>query len=654
MKKREPHLWFGDGYLPDALILLGLVLLGVFIALPVFSEGILLGWDSPGHLLKARFMVQELLPNGQWDGWFPYWHSGFDLFGLYPPGFYVFVATLNALFLGFVDLSTSFTLASVLSYALLAPACYLLLRVFGFSRLGALSGGVFSLLVGGRPGAGIIGTFGVGLIPNALGLTFLVAFFAAFVRAERNGTRASQAVAALAFGGLMLTHAFSAYVAVLFSALYLGLRVLRREMPLPNLVPAGGVLIAGLAVSAFWWVPALLGLNGHGYILGWLTPSLDGSLVSLFSGELVGNVVVSLLGVAGFVLAIWRRKTEGVFLFLAAAVLFWLSLGEASFLPLLDVAVSAQSVRFLGPFTVVWALLAAFAMEAFLSSGAKWNREPWTRFVPFFLGAVFMGTLAVAVVPVFGIAQEHIRTESVFFALSDVHAAMDWISENTPPSARFVSEYHEVVQGVYGTPYGTPHVLNQFLPLYAGRADVSGNFPEGSASSFGSVLFSRQLGERPEAIRDALIRFGVSYALVYSPASIERLNAVSGYSRAFQRGAIAVFRLDGAPVHPFRGSPGVRVVSFRAASSELEADFDAVAAAPVDVAVTFHSNWRAFVDGAPVALEKSANGLMRFVLPEGRHTVRLDFQPLLYGAVLLALGAVMALWLALAAFAVRL
>ncbi|MDP2717624.1 MAG: hypothetical protein Q8P02_02685, partial [Candidatus Micrarchaeota archaeon] len=132
----------------NALSILGLLFLGVFIALPAFSPGILMGWDSPGHLVKTQFLVEALLPNGQWNGWFPYWHSGFGLFDLYPPGFYVFAALLHFASMGLLSVSAAFKLAAILAFALVAPASYLLLRSFGVSRLGAVFGGIFSLLVG--------------------------------------------------------------------------------------------------------------------------------------------------------------------------------------------------------------------------------------------------------------------------------------------------------------------------------------------------------------------------------------------------------------------------------------------------------------------------------------------------------------------------
>jgi hypothetical protein len=521
------------------------------------------------------------------------------------------------------------------------------------NRLGALSGGIFSLLVGGRPGAGIVGTFDVGLIPNAMGLTLLVGFLAAFDHAHRTGTRTSQAVAALVFGALMLTHAFSAYVAVMLSVLYVCLRLYRGEMRWEALIPSGGIIAAGLIISAFWWVPALFAIHEHGYILGWLTPSLEGALGSLFSGELVGNLVVSFLGVAGFALAVWRHKTEDIFLVLGATILFWLSLGQWSFLPLVDVAMSSQSVRFLGPFVVVWALLAALAVGFFFSMGFNWVKNRQTRLFQGLLGVCLVGVILLAVFPVFDVAKEHIRTESMHPAVSDVKAAMDWISLNTPISARFVSEYHEVVQGVYGTPYGTPHILNQFLALYAKRSDVSGNFPEGSPSSFGSVLFPSYLAERPEWIKGELIQYGVSYAISYAPPTTERLRAASGYSPVFQRGAIAVFRLDGAPTHPFRGPLGTFVESFQWSPDGLDANMATVQTVPVDVAVTFHKNWRAFIDGVPVTLTKSSKGLIQFSLPAGTHTVRLKFEMPLYVPVLLFLGFILTILLVFIAWGKR-
>ncbi|MDP2718105.1 MAG: 6-pyruvoyl-tetrahydropterin synthase-related protein, partial [Candidatus Micrarchaeota archaeon] len=466
----------------------------------------------------------------------------------------------------------------------------------------------------------------------------LAAFLAAFNHALEKKERRAQAVAALAFGALMLTHAFSAYVALMLCVLLVGMRLVRGNTRWPELVWVCGILVAGFLASAFWWAPAFFSFDGRGYILGWLTPTLHGLISGILSGDLVGSLAVSLLGVAGLGLAVVRRKTEDLFLALAAVLLLWLSMGQASFLPLLDAAMSAQSVRFLGPFVLVWAFLAALTVDVFVRAGVNWNRGPWKRFTPFFIASVMIAVLAVAVPPVFDVANAHIRTGSDFSALADVDAAMQWIAANTPSSARFVTEYHEVVQGVYGTPYGSPHVLSQFLPLYANRASVTGNFPEGSPSSFGSVLFSAYLAERPESVRSDFIRYGVSHALAYAPQTVQRLRATFGYELVFEQGAVAVFRLTDAPVHPFRAPAGASVLSFEESPTEWRSRMASEQGAMVNVAVTFHPNWRAYVDGTPVALEKSGDNLMRFFLPAGAHAVRLVYVPPGYSAPLLAFG----------------
>ena len=62
----------------------------------ITAPGYLSAWDAGGHLLKARFFAEELLPHGHLSGWFPTWHGGFDLFQFYPPLLYYVLGPLAA------------------------------------------------------------------------------------------------------------------------------------------------------------------------------------------------------------------------------------------------------------------------------------------------------------------------------------------------------------------------------------------------------------------------------------------------------------------------------------------------------------------------------------------------------------------------------
>ena len=74
------------------------------------------------------------------------------------------------------------------------------------------------------------------------------------------------------------------------------------------------------------------------------------------------------------------------------------------------------------------------------------------------------------------------------------------------------------------------------------------------------------------------------------------------------------------------GAPASARVT-RADPERLRIRVDAAAATPATVAVAWSPKWQGRVDGRPVQLGHTADGLIAIRLPAGRSTIELDYGP---------------------------
>lgn len=485
----------------------------------LFAPGLPTGWDTLGHWAKVVYLKQELLPHGLWDGWYPYWHGGFQLFQFYPPLFYHLVVWST----GLGGLTTAFKWWTALSYLLLPVAAFVWARAFRLGRMAAFGAAMATLFIDTTYGAGITGTFAIGLLPNALGLALFPLVLSAYHRAHDDSGWIW--LSGALFGTLLLAHTFTSYYTSLALALYSLFQL--RDRPKQTLQAGLGTLLLGLGLGSFWLIPALTHYDDHGLIGQWQTSDLGAMLQHLVTGKSVGDLVVTMLGAIGLWVALGKGKSGS---YLAALWLLTagLSLGLGrGWLPFGDVVGSSQFLRFQACLGLVTALMAGIALQGFKDKGL-WGKTP--------LAIAFLALALVSWPHLQQRANGFVRVTSDFSQRHDVEVAADWIKSRIQPGERALGEFSWDVNWTYGS----PHVTSQALAL-AGVEDLAGNFPEGSPMAEATLLWNQNL-TRPE-LAEKLRPFGVRYVLAVTAPSHNALSRNPDLELAYVQNSVAVFRL---------------------------------------------------------------------------------------------------------------
>lgn len=582
----------------------------------LFEAGIPTGWDTAGHYLKAWYLREHLLPAGQTDGWFPLWHGGFQLFQFYPPLFYYLSALPSLLTFGWVPVLSSFKWMMALSYALLPLAVYIWSRGYGFGRAAALCAAAAVPLVGSVYGSGLRGLFLVGLVPNALGLLLTPLVLWAYHQAhEREGVR-SRLVCGLLVAAVLLTHTFTTYYLAGALALYSVLRWLHGMSLKQAALRAFSIAGVALAVGAWWWVPLLLKYGLHGQFGSWDVGGMNDPgwiTVALLDGRIIGDRLVSVLGLVGLGFLPWRRF-EGRFLGILTLVTALLGFGTITkLLPFAEVIGSAQFPRFQAFLTLLWALLAGVGAASSVAWLLKGGLP--ARIMARVCQACMVGAFALYSLPNWQYwIDGSVRLHSNYGDNQAVMDAGNWLWANSRPGSRYISQFEW--RGYHL--YGTPHSPSQLIPLVSGRSDLGGNFPEGAAITKITDRLPR-IFSRPRPIEidlaSRLRRYGVDHVVAVNGSAELNLQKLKGFKKAFLSRRVTVFQLD-PPSPLLTGDVPVSVTGVQEGVNRITYSLASPAGNPIVIPINSYPNWRATYDGRPIELEETNDFLMRIVAPK--------------------------------------
>ncbi|MBC7545709.1 MAG: hypothetical protein H7338_23510 [Candidatus Sericytochromatia bacterium] len=598
------------------LLLLAIVGFAAHAVRHVLAPGFVMGWDSIGHAVKIAYLRDYLLPQGRWDGWFANWHAGFQLFQFYPPGFYV-AAALITLLPG-TSLSVVFNVMAVASYVLLPASLYVSLRWIGMGRSGALVSAGLSTLAGSHYGGGLPGIFVTGLIPNTWGIALLPLVIAAWFTGLDQPSRRRGLVMAALTAILVLTHTFSTYVAAVAAATLLIFHLIQRRW---LLIPYAATVTAGIiTLSAAWLVPTLMKYSWHGLIGAWSAPNLLEVSQGILSGDMVTSHVAAWVGLAGIAIGLarggWRRHLATI-----AIVVMALVFGIVNrVLPFGDIVGSSQVVRFQGYLALCLAMTGGLAAE-WLWTGLR--RLPGRQ-------AAAAWALPVALLALVGKVDlpNHlslrgwaIRVTSDLSNFNDVMTMMETVKAVTQPSDRLLAEFDWNAQ--YS--HGSPHLLDQGLPLWAQRADLGGNFSEGSR-----VADQLQgINNIPLANRDLLPRlrrYGVSHLVTFSGNHDTKMATEPGLRRLATTGTVSLWAIE-PPGRIVYAQKPLTMGGIRLAQDSVVTELDnPTPDNRVVLAYNAYPNWFATWNGTPLDWTETPERFMQVVLPAGKGTLAWHFR----------------------------
>jgi hypothetical protein len=607
----------GPGMSPEKLLTLAGPVAGMVVALwllaPVFGGRPPAGEDVMAHLVRADFGIAHLVARGRLDGWFPRFVLGHQEFLFNGPGLTWLMALVRGATFGALSNTGALKVVGIGSFLAMPPAMCFLARSYGLGRRASGLAAVLVLLVSSPFGPGLDGLFLVGLVPHQVGAVLFCLALGSFLQVAGHGGKGSGVLGAVSLAALLVTHLIS----VMVLAFVLGLSLLasavtgRLDRRGTGRLACWGLAGAGLA--GFWLVPAVAHRDLAGVVTTWGTPPLGQRLGRIVAGDLLLPPGIALVMVAGWVWALWRRRSASSTLAWAVTPLAYLMVAHASYRLFPDNQVSLQLAnRGLG----YAGLLGVLSLAAV---GAAVSARFGTRG---YLGAV---AVAAAVAAVWAPGREW--AGQLPEPVPQMRAAAAELARLVPDGARFATE-RDFPGEIFRTGMVHPET---WLARTSGRNSLNG-FNLGSSSTPWVAVEPDRLEDRPPtSAADRLARLGVTHVVMTSDYQAARLTLSGSFVPAWHRSPLTILAVHPRPGGPapaslVSGPDGLSARLAAASPEHLRFVLHSPEAATVTVALAWSPKWQGRLDGQPLPLGRTFDGLVFLELPGGPHQLALDYR----------------------------
>jgi hypothetical protein len=601
--------------------------------------------DHPGQFYRLWQLLSVVWPEeGRLIGWSPYWYAGRPELQFYPPGF--FLAGWLIWMVSFQQLSPVFVYQTlVFASYLLSPVGFYLLLARGLNdRLAGLVAAWLAMTtpfpLGGVEGI-IIGMTGYQLAFGLSPLLILAGIWG--MRAKRK--EFPWLVTGLILAGIMLLHPF----AVVFPTGVLALYALFGDKRTAQLRWLIWVVLLGLGLTAFWWLP--LGTQRQFYIplVEATLPEIQIHFENLLWSEgkawlllaaFVGSflryghrrwlslaILTGGVGMIGFIFFNYLVLVEQLHLFILDSVRL---IPAVTFALFVGLAVGLSELSWLGvrllrrwewgalglPLLLIipWLVYDQATREYdFAEWMSKWQPAP--NHTPLFLSEA--------------------EAKYGLPAVWEVMAA-------TPGRVLFTSHY--------GLLFDVPTSLKAATPVLTGREIVGGTFT--LHSPVASYLWHGQpnlpvlrgkverqddkslAGVAWEAMSNELLfdlarRFNVT--LIATTATDVRaqafLDTAAHFNPIWSNDLFTFYEVaDYEPTWVETNQAIATVSRYERTAIDVQIS-EAEPGATLSVKVAHYPRWQAEVQGQPLAIQTDNYGLMRLSLPPGSYTVHLRYGP---------------------------
>lgn len=649
----------------DRIVLVGgglvAVILAAWLTSGAWGGRPISGDDSMAHVVRAQFAFRNLITHGRVDGWDPSFIVGYQEFLFIGAGFSWTVGLLHAVSLGALSITGAVKVVTLVSFVIAPLAVAFVAKSFGLSGRGAGVAAVLSLAVNNPfGGVGLQGVFNVGLLPHQFAAVFFFLSLGGTVRILRGGRGRWVVLTALSAAALLLSHGISV---IIFAAM-VGVVLITSSAVVPSVqmcrdrwaamigravakelhrmgigvensgeapvTPLGDPtdrttasalvrLSASLAAAGAIAACALLPFWGHrnlrGIFTAWGTPPLSARLAEIWRGQILYQPGVTrfvVLGMAyGFVRVAQGKRYA---LPLVATPLVYLVGSHVAFYLWPGSVVTPQLTnRGLG-YAGVLAVLPLAALVAALTKKLGTIGD----------GLAIALAAGIVLVPV---SQYRQLAKQTAEPIPELREAAKQLHRLVPDAARFVTE-RDFPGEIARTKVVDP---DRWLAWASGRYTLN-NFNVESSQSPGPAYEGEHILDRPpEVIADSISRLGVTHLVTVSDGGADHVAASSRFILEWRASSIAIYAVVPASGQPGPGTlitaaSAIEAGLLKAGPEHLSIDVDSATATPAAVAVGWSPKWHASLDGRPLVLRKSPDGVLALQLPAGRHRLRLDFR----------------------------
>ena len=646
--------------------------------------------DNVYHFTLVERMVQAIdRGENPLDCWSPEWTLGFPVLRIYQPLAHLLVVLVYFAFGKTISLMTVFVWVRFLSQVLLPLSFFAAARLMGLPRLSAAAAAILAPMVSTNFLYGIeYGSYtwaGSGLFPQAVGSHFLLLSLGLAFRAIRRGRQIVLAGAVL--GLTFLAHLIYGYM----GAISVCLLAAMPDARIPRWTRFRRVVVVGavaLLLSAFQLAPLLLdgsNINHSRWEAVWKWNSFGAGdvLTKLFTGELLDHgrlPVLTLLAFAGAALWIWswrKRKPEFVknlpeahaFILLGAAFWTLVFFGRDFWGPLLSlIGVSAdmQLHRVIGGAQIFLVLLAAIALAILwrelsrrwsvvaavlvtailltpmvrdravnLSNNATWGRKNLQAYAEekkdleatiadaktrggraySGLAASWGGRFKIGDVPFYAFFSEA-NVPAVAFLYHSMALTSDIMVrfDEQNPAHYLLFNIQTVV---------APATTDLIVPPFLNQIGQHGRFRvfSGLGGSYFEVVDALQ------TVKTTKNNFyDINDRWLQSNWVIKRIHLLLDWNGDAPAWIPRIAPEDALPQMPLLRFPG-DVTSEQRNGETYQAEVDARRLCYALLKMTWHPNWKAYVDGKPVKTAMLSPGFIGVPLTPGHHRVVCRYEP---------------------------
>ena len=567
------------------------------------------------HLVRADFGIPHIVARGRVDGWFPRFVLGHQEFLFNGPGLVWLMALVRAVTFGAASNDAALKVVCVASFVALPPAVCFLARSFGLGRRASGLSGILALLVSTPFGVGLRGLFGTGLVPHQVGAVLFCLALGAAVRTTEDDRTVWIVLLATALGALAITHLISLLVLGVVLVLWLGLSAATRRLSRAGLMRLALASAGGVGLCGFWLVPFLAHRNLQGIVTTWLPPPLLDRLGSIASGRILFPG-----GVAFLVLAAWAYQVVGARRSRDLTALAWVAtplayLLVAHGLPHL-VGLNEATIQLANRGLGYAGLLAILAVGALLADVCR--RFGGRGY------AVALGLTAIAAVAT---APGRGSAGQFPIPVPAMAAAASELARLVPDGARFATE-RDYPSEVRRTGVIHPET---WLARASGRNSLNGFNLESSSTPRAGGLMNDLDGLSATRIAIRLNRYGVTHVVATSEGFVRRLTRSARFQPVWTSPPLTILALQTAsgsagPASLVTAAGPASARLTRSDPEHLGFEIEVPERTGVTLSLAWSPKWQARLNGAPVRLGQSRDGLVTLTVPAGPSALRLDYR----------------------------